>query len=77
MRIKRGEVTEGLPALERATELEPQSGVVRYHLGMAQLQAGQKDKAKNNLKAALGTNQSFAGVEEARATLTALEKKAG
>jgi tetratricopeptide (TPR) repeat protein len=77
IRFKRGEVTDGLPALERAAELAPQSGVVRYHLGMAQLQSGQKDKARTSLKTALGTNQTFAGIEEARATLTTLDKKAG
>ncbi len=77
VRFRRGELAEGLPALERAAELAPQTGIIRYHLGMAQLQAGQNEKARSNLKAALDANQAFAGRDEAHAALTALEKKAG
>jgi Tfp pilus assembly protein PilF len=77
VRLKRGETAASLAALERAVELMPRSASVRFHLGMAQMQAGQMVKAKTSLKEALATNQKFSERDNAQAALAALEKKAG
>jgi tetratricopeptide (TPR) repeat protein len=74
--FKRGEFREALPALERARERAPDSKVIRYHLGMAELQLGMKDRARSNLEAALSGAGSFQGAEEARVALASLKEKA-
>jgi tetratricopeptide (TPR) repeat protein len=72
VRFKRGDVQNALPVLERAAQQAPASSVVRFHLAMAQLKAGQRDKAKNNLQKALDGGAQFAGREEARLALSQL-----
>jgi len=43
--------------------------VVQYHLGLAYLQAGEKDNARSALAAAVGSPRDFPGKEEARRAL--------
>jgi tetratricopeptide (TPR) repeat protein len=77
VRFKRGELTEALPALERAAQRAPESKVIRYHLAMAQVRSGQRDKALTNLEQALAGATNFAGMDEARSTLADLKKRSG
>jgi cellulose synthase operon protein C len=70
--VRRGQYAEALPVLERAAELAPQSPVVRYHLAMAQLNSGQRDRARENLRVALTGTPNFAGVDQAREALKTL-----
>ncbi len=77
VRLKRGEVTQALPALERAAQLNPESRVIRYHLGMAQKAAGQKERARETLEAAVDGAQGFAGLAEARTALLELSDRGG
>ncbi|HVY81194.1 MAG TPA: tetratricopeptide repeat protein [Steroidobacteraceae bacterium] len=72
VRLQLGDLDGALPVLERAADRAPQSPVIRYHLGMAQFKAGQLDKARTNLESAL-QGGSFAGRDEARATLAQLK----
>ena len=72
VRYKVGNFVEALSELEVAAVHSPKSKIIRYHLGMAQLQAKQLVKARANLEAALEGNQPFTGAEEARATLAKL-----
>jgi predicted Zn-dependent protease len=72
VRLKLGDVNDALNALERAAERAPQSPVIHYHLAMAELKAGERDKARTNLESALAGPASFAGSDEARATLNSL-----
>jgi tetratricopeptide (TPR) repeat protein len=72
VRLKLGNLDEALPTLERAADRAPESKVIRYHLAMAELKAGQRDKARTNLETALSGSASFAGSEEARAALDSL-----
>jgi len=65
-----------LPALERAVERAPDSKVIRFHLGMAQLQLGLRDRARTNLESALAGPESFQGVDEARTALASLKARA-
>ena len=72
--FKRAEYHEALPVLERAVELSPDSKEIRYHLGMAELQAGQRDRARSDLETAVSGAATFLGADEARTTLEALKK---
>lgn len=77
VRFKLGEYDAALPVLERALERAPDSKVIRYHLAMAQLKSGQRDKARENLETALTGKATFAGVDEARTTLASLGGHSG
>ncbi|MBV8306071.1 MAG: tetratricopeptide repeat protein [Gammaproteobacteria bacterium] len=70
--LKRGEVFQALPELERAAAGAPDSKEILYHLGMAQLRAGQPDKARASLEEALANGASFSGADEARLALARL-----
>jgi tetratricopeptide (TPR) repeat protein len=75
--FKRGDVTQALPALERASVEAPNSKVILYHLGMAQLKAGQANKARASLEAALAGGGSFTGTDQARLALAQIKRSAG
>jgi tetratricopeptide (TPR) repeat protein len=75
--FKRGEYRDAVPQLEQALEHSPDSRVIRYHLGMAQLQLGQRDRARSNLEAALAGAGSFSGADEARIALASLKASSG
>ena len=77
VRFKRGEYHEALPPLEQAVARAPESKLIRYHLAMAQLKAGQTDKARSNLETALAGSASFTGAEEARTQLAELKARSG
>jgi tetratricopeptide (TPR) repeat protein len=77
VRFKRGEYAEALPVLERALERKPDSGVIRYHAAMAELHAGQRERARDNLQSALGGTGQFVGSDQARAVLASLKDSTG
>jgi len=77
VRFKRGEVQDAMPVLERAMERAPDSRVIRYHLAMAQLKSGQRDKARANLQSALGNSAAFEGSDDARLALVQLTGPSG
>jgi tetratricopeptide (TPR) repeat protein len=72
VRLKSGDLTTALPALEEAARRAPDSRIVRYHLGMAQLQAGQRDRARASLESAVAGSARFPGWDEARSALARL-----
>jgi tetratricopeptide (TPR) repeat protein len=75
VRFKRGEFKEAVAELERAVSRAPDSKVIRYHLGMAEWQAGLRDRARNDLESALAGAASFSGSDEARQTLASLKDR--
>jgi tetratricopeptide (TPR) repeat protein len=77
--FKRAEYADALAALERAAQKAPESRVIRYHLGMVELQAGRTDRARTDLQTAVsGTGAvNFPGAEEARTALASLKSGAG
>jgi Tfp pilus assembly protein PilF len=75
VQYKRGDFAAALPVLEQVADKVPESPVVRYHLAMAQLHAGQLGPARDNLERALKAGAKFDGAGEARATLDELKKK--
>jgi tetratricopeptide (TPR) repeat protein len=72
VKYRRGEYADALPLLREAVQKAPKSAELQYHLGMTQFQSGDKAGAKVSLQAALAVSSSFAGAEEARATLQKL-----
>ena len=70
--FKRREYRDAVAVLQRAVDRSPDSKVILYHLGMAQLRLGQKDRARANLEAALAGSGSFTGSDEARSVLAGL-----
>jgi len=77
VRLRWGDVSEALPALERAAAAAPGAKVILYHLGMAYLKAGDPEKARARLEAALTGSASFAGTQEARLALAQLAGRRG
>ena len=73
VRFKRGEYRDALATLEHALEQAPDSKVIRYHLGMDQLQLGLRERARTNLESALTGSENFQGVDEARTVLASLK----
>jgi Tfp pilus assembly protein PilF len=63
--------------LSRAAERSPGSKEIRYHLGMAELRAGQTERARADLEAAVDGSSKFVGADEARTTLASLKARAG
>lgn len=73
VRFKRGEYQEAVTELHHALARAPDSKEIRYHLAMAELRAGQREQAKEDLESALSGAGTFAGSEEARQTLASLK----
>lgn len=75
--FKRGDYAEALPILERAARRSPDSKEILYHVAMAELRAGQRDRARTNLESALSGSAAFVGAEDARSVLASLKSSAG
>lgn len=75
--FKRAEYADALPALERAVQRAPDSRVIRYHLGMAEMQAGRTERARADLQTAVEGSASFPGADEARTALATLKSGTG
>lgn len=71
---KNGEIKPAVSAFEKAVKQMPDSGLLRYHLGMALYAEGRNREARQNLQRALKDHSGFNGRDEAKATL---EKIAG
>jgi tetratricopeptide (TPR) repeat protein len=69
VKFKRGELQESLTLLQQAVEKSPESALMRYHLGMAQLKTGDRAAAQKNLEAAVSSGRQFHGAKEAQAAL--------
>jgi tetratricopeptide (TPR) repeat protein len=71
---KLGRYSEALPLLQQAADAVPGSPLMRFHLGMAQLKAGQTDAAERNLEVAVQSGARFPGAEDAKAALEQLRR---
>lgn len=69
VKFKRGEFQESLALLQQAVDKSPESPLMRYHLGMAQLKTGDRASAEKNLEAAVRSGRPFHGAKEAQAAL--------
>jgi tetratricopeptide (TPR) repeat protein len=71
---KRGDAASSVPVLSKVVAAVPDAALSRYHLGMAQSAAGDDSDARDNLTRAVKSGAQFAGLDEARATLSKLSK---
>jgi tetratricopeptide (TPR) repeat protein len=74
---KRGEYAAALPLLERAVARAPEAKEIRYHLAMAELQAGQSERAQSNLESAIAGATKYSWSDNARAVLAGLKSSSG
>jgi len=75
--FKRGEYSDALPILARAAERAPEAKEIRYHLGMAELHAGQSARARSDLEAALSSATKYPWSDDARNVLASLKNPTG
>jgi len=76
--FKRAEYDEALHTLQRASELEPNSREIRGHLGLAELRAGQAERARRDLESGLVSgSDTYAGADEVRSALASLKHDTG
>jgi predicted Zn-dependent protease len=69
VKLKQGDAAAALAAVEKAHAAVPASAEVTYHLGMAQLAAGERAKGAGTLKQLLAGGAAFPGRDDARAAL--------
>ncbi len=72
VKYHQGAIPESQALLQKAAERAPKSSVILYHLGMAQLRAGDRTGAKKNLESALAANANFQDAADARTALASL-----
>ncbi len=75
--LKSGDLQHALPELQRAAAQDPTSGLIRYHIAVAELQAGERAQAQANLRAALSGSPAFPGMADARLKLASLKSGTG
>lgn len=71
---KRGDFQQGVQYLTSAVQKAPDFGLLRYHLGMAQLKSNDKVAAKSELEKAVSSGQNFPGLTEAKSVLSQLSE---
>jgi tetratricopeptide (TPR) repeat protein len=64
-----GRDAEAVPILRRAVALAPEVPVLKYHLGMALVRAGEREAGQALLRDALAASPRFPGSDEARKAL--------
>jgi predicted Zn-dependent protease len=70
---KLGRIDEGMTWMKKAVDEAPNSAILRYHLALAQLKAGDKASAKKNLETVVGSDDSsFSEMADAKRTLQSL-----
>jgi tetratricopeptide (TPR) repeat protein len=67
--VRKNQASLGIRHLESSVEKNPNEPVFRYHLGIAYMQVGDRDKAKQALTKALSIKSDFEGAAQARKAL--------
>lgn len=70
--VKRGLPALAISPLEQALQKNPNQPTYHYHLGMAHVAGGDKDRARLSLQKALQLSKSFEGASDAQRALDAL-----
>jgi putative PEP-CTERM system TPR-repeat lipoprotein len=70
--VEQGNFARGVPLLQKAVALAPQTADIRYHLAYGLNKSGDKVNARKELERALASSKNFAQIEEARALLKQL-----
>jgi cellulose synthase operon protein C len=71
--VKKDLPSQAVPLLRECVDKAPENPSYRYHLGMAQVRAGDLVNGKRSLEQALKLNSTFDGADEARKTLATLQ----
>lgn len=69
---KRDMANLAIQPLEQSVRKDPGNAIYHYHLGLAYLKTGDKDKARGALRQALNLQANFDGAAEARRALSSL-----
>lgn len=72
--FRQGQVDPAIATLLKAVEAAPSSGVLRYHLGMAYVAKGDKDRATEHLQRAVESEERYTGRDVAKAELEKLKQ---
>jgi thioredoxin-like negative regulator of GroEL len=64
--IEQGDVKRGLPLVEKAASLAPQSAEIQYHLVLGLVKSGDKAKARKELEQLLASGKQFSRLGEAK-----------
>ncbi|WP_307719402.1 XrtA/PEP-CTERM system TPR-repeat protein PrsT [Massilia cavernae] len=64
--IEQGNTARGVQLMEKALAINPNAPELRYHLAVGLAKAGDKARARTELKLALDAKQGFPSIEEAR-----------
>ena len=71
--VEQGNVTRGLPFLQKATSLAPEAAEIRYHFALGLVKSGDKAKARNELEQLLAARKNFPSIDEARTVLKQIQ----
>ena len=74
IRLQQGDHAKALELLQKAVNLAPQINGLRLHLAQAQVQAGQRNEARQTLQRLLADGKPFPQQSEARTLLDSLGK---
>ncbi len=66
---KRGDYAEAIVKFAKAAELLPENPTIRYHHALGLIKTGDKEKARQELEAALGAEGSFPEKKDAERLL--------
>jgi tetratricopeptide (TPR) repeat protein len=69
VQLRKGASADAIASFSRAVERNPSNPVYHYHLGLAYLQNGDKQRGRTELQRALEISQDFSGADEARKQL--------
>ena len=69
VQLRKGASGDAIASLSRAVERNPNNPVYHYHLGLAYLQSGDKQRGRSELQRALEISQDFDGADDARKQL--------
>jgi putative PEP-CTERM system TPR-repeat lipoprotein len=70
--VEQGNLTRGLPLIQKASSLAPDMLDIRYHLAQALAKSGDKVKARKELEQLLSSGKAFAKSEDAKELLKQL-----
>lgn len=69
VQFRLGNLDDALALLQRAANADPKNPQIRYHLGVALLKAGFKDKARGEFQLSIASNTPYRGLDDARKAL--------
>lgn len=70
--VEQGNISRGLPLLEKASSLAPDDAEIHYHLILGLVKSGDKTKARKELERLMAAGKTFSRIEEAKALLKQL-----